>query len=72
MQIFVFIAHNYDNIFIFTGGEASIHLKTLCKDPALSHIPLVGVAMPLDENEKIKREKLLKSQAKPKTSDGIS
>ena len=47
-----------------------MQLKTLCKDPVLSHIPLVGVAMPLDDNEKIKREKILKSQARP-NHDGL-
>ncbi len=40
----------------YAGGEASIHLKTLCKDAILSHIPLVGVAMPLETTLKKHKE----------------
>ena len=33
----------------YAGGEASLHLKSLHKDPVLSHVPLVGLAMILKD-----------------------
>ena len=41
-----------------------VELKSLHGDPVLSHIPLVGVAMTLDDNERNKQKLLEKSKTK--------
>ena len=33
----------------YAGGEASLDLKALYKDPGLSYVPLVGLAMPIQD-----------------------
>ncbi len=47
-----------------------MQLKTLHQDPLLSHVPLVGVAMALDDSEKRKRDQVLRVQPRPASTDG--